>query len=233
MDQFDQQKRPMAPRDEDFVYPAKTNRTGRITGWVQSLTTVSSHPVHSGIERSWLRLLDVLPGVRTFATQQKSFNYKVGNEIRRYTPDTRVTLNNGSTVYVEVKAKEEAASADFIRFWRMMEPAFRERQLRLHVVTDAFVKHKVIDWNVRRLHRHRPLIPTESMAFQLIEKVERDGPATIKELSSHFENRVLARQTIESLILRKRLTINFFVPLDIAVVSIPDHLADPFQESHS
>lgn len=233
MDHPDQQKRPTAPRNEDFIHPVKTNRTERVVGWVQSLTTASSHPVHSGIERSWVRLLDMLPGVKTFTSQQEAIYYSLDGEVRRYTPDTCVVLNNGSKVYVEVKPRDRMMSAGFLRFWQMIEPAFREKGLRLHVVTDALVKHRVVDANIRRLHRQRSLIPDEAMAFRLIEKIGRDGPAMIEQLSSFFADRVLARQTVESLILRKRLSINFFTPLDLAAIFIPDNLADPFQESRA
>lgn len=216
---------------ERFVYPVRINRTGRRIGWFQSVTTGSSHPFHSMNEFNWLHLLDVLPGVKDFKAQAETISIPFDPKPIRYTPDTRVTLTDGSIVHIEVKPLKVVETKEFQVFLDFVQPVFRDMQSELRVVTDAVVKNRIVWDNLREIHRQRHLIPDEGMAFQLWERLDTDGAMPLGDLLRYHRDPVYARQTIFSLILRKRLSVDFAVELDDdALVFIPRSTFNPFSE---
>lgn len=214
---------------ENFIYPVKINRTGRRIGWFQSVTTGSSHPFHSMNEFAWLHLLDALPGVKDFAAQAERVTISSGNVSQRYTPDTRVVLMNGSVIYIEVKPLKVVETDEFKQFLELVQPTFRSMGSELRVVTDGVVKNVVVWENLREIHRQRHLVPDEGVAFQLHERLETAGPMHLGDLLQYHRDDAYIRQTILSLILRKRLSTDFTIPIDDdAVVFIPAPDFNPF-----
>jgi hypothetical protein len=223
--------RARAPSRSEFFFPiGRSNPTERVTGWFQSVSTASSHPFHSEIEHAWMRYADFHPGVQSFSSQQDRFHFIEDGKRRRYTPDSKVVLTDGSIVYVEVKERKTAKSENFRRFFDRMVPAFHDAGFRLEVVTDETVQQETIDANVRWIHAFRS-DPDEKTALQLAVHLERVGSEALGDLAKRFPDPLAAREEIYSLILRKRLAFDILRPLDDdALIYFPDTTIDPFKE---
>lgn len=91
-----------------------------ITGFVQTNKGGDYTGFESSLERDALILLEFNPLVKSYSTQHRKFHYENEGKKRHYTPDIFVTYYDDTSLYIEVKYRE-----DLKKDWITLKPKFK------------------------------------------------------------------------------------------------------------
>jgi len=135
-----------------------------------------------------------------------------------YTPDTGATTIAGNEVFFEVKPVEFVREQKFACKWPFMVQAVEEAGASLILITDDYLLQEPRYSTIRRLQARRSVIPDETIAY-LIDRAFLDADAILLgDLIKVWRDPIAAEHTIESLILRRHLTVDLKKPLDEAAL---------------
>jgi len=198
-----------APHRSQFVYPVRVNRSHkRAIGWHQSLINETSNPFHSELERQAMLWLDLVPSVRSFTSQSKSFSYDFGIRECSSTPDIRAELLSGATWFIEVKPKSFYEDAENVERACAIADAIRATGDEYLIFTDEYLNREPRKANIARLQLYRHIEPDPETNLLIYMQLTRFSASTVGELARLSGDRVLGYQTVMSLVLRRRLSID-------------------------
>jgi len=201
------------------VYNVDVNRSEQIEGIYPSYLTGRTHPAHSDLELQWLELVEVLPDVKGYASQPKTFEFELEGKRRLYTPDTRIDLAGGKTVFTEVKPLEIAERQEMLALWPVLKRAIGATGADFKVVTEEIIRAEPCRENVTFLNLYRTVDIPDPVYFELQALLADTGAATIAELADFVGGE--GRVWIYGLIFHHVLQIDLDAPLtDASLVQL-------------
>lgn len=109
---------------------------------------------HEGmLELDAIYLFEVSPLIAAYAEQPRRYQYLDGDRLRKYTPDFELTLRDGSTVLVEVKAKTSLQYDDIAHKLRCVRAHFERAGEAFVVLDDEQLRAEPRQSNARVLCR--------------------------------------------------------------------------------
>ncbi len=136
------------------------SRRSHITGFRPVGAEAVEH--ESALERDFVTLVSFLDAAAVITSQPLTIEFQDGAQLRRYTPDFRVTWSDGRSELVEVKYRSDLRAQ-----WARLRPAFVAARTeaaasggRLRIATECGIRGPLLD-NARRLLplRGTPLDP--------------------------------------------------------------------------
>lgn len=207
---------PQASKKSNFVHAIHINRHVRKVGDYVSLSTMSTHPYHSGLELDWLRIVDATFSARTMLAQPERFEFVYDGKRYLYTADLLVEFFDGSRIYYEVKNERAADSRKFKDRWQLCTEELGKRGHSLELVRASEIRREPRYSNIRDLQIHRS-VPADPKIVLPLDNLLGDGrKVTLGQLYNFFQDRIYARQVIGGMILRRHFTTDFDIPLSDA-----------------
>lgn len=206
--------RPFGPTHADFVFPVRLNRSPRIQGYFQSLITNSAQPFHSILEKECLQIVDLMPSVRNLKAQPERIRISTTAGDFLFTPDILLDVNGNRSIYLEVKLKDQANSPYYAWRWPLITSHLKRSGAQFRIITEHYLHREPRRSNVRQLQIYRAAEPDPAIAYALEVELAKSGTLLMADAIQAFDNSALAKMSIFSLILRRRLHIPLNMPLD-------------------
>lgn len=177
-----------------------------------------SHPIHheSHLERRFIMTCLACPCVHDVEHQPETVEF-AGGKNSKYTPDFRVTLEDGEQKIVEVKPRKFVAKHQ--EKLAAAEQLFRNREMKFYVITDQEIDKNGLGLRAIHLMSFARLWIAPSQEDDCIQELEQTfgGSASLKQLISKGYPSYL----IWSLVARHRLQIPAGINLtEVETVSI-------------
>jgi hypothetical protein len=140
---------------------------------------------HEGmLELDAIYLFEVSPYIASYAEQPRRYQYLDGDRQRKYTPDFELTLTDGSTVLVEVKARTSLQYEDIAHKLLCVRSHFERSGERFVVLTDEVLRAEPRQTNARMLCRSaRGLRASAAWASSVHQRVKHLFPMSLQDAS--------------------------------------------------
>lgn len=106
------------------------------------------------LERDALYLFEFCPLVADIREQPFKFHYTLAGKVRRYTPDFELTMSDGSFLVIEVKPGRSLAKPEVQEKLSAIYEAMERQGRHFKVLSDAEIRVKALQDNLKRLHCH-------------------------------------------------------------------------------
>ncbi len=106
------------------------------------------------LERDYMYLLEIDPGVKSYNSQPLTISYTMDNKSRRYTPDFLVERTR-KTQIIEVKPSLELDLEENTKRFEYIASNFEAQGWEFVVVTDEMIKVEPLLSNIKLLYRYK------------------------------------------------------------------------------
>jgi hypothetical protein len=159
------------------------------------------------LERDYLYLLELDPGVISYEEQPLQIYYFLEGKKRRYTPDLLIQRKYGKQI-VEVKPMKKAIEPSNITLFRIADEICRREGYEFHVATDAVIRSQPRLNIAKFLYKYArtPLLPQHQIYCH--ELFVRRQEILLGEIIKFFAARAIGQQVVFALIFHGVLSIN-------------------------
>lgn len=161
-----------------------TRRTARVIGLFSSVKMERQVAWESQLEFDHLRLMEVDNAVVAFHAQPEECPYVHQGKPRRYYPDLRVELADGSVRMVEVKYKADADAPENKERFVIIKALYAERGISFEVVTELDIRRQPRLANAKLMLDYRDYDPSESLNLRVAEAFAVRRPVTLGDLEA-------------------------------------------------
>lgn len=160
-----------------------THTGGIVRGKFPSVKAGRMVAFESLLERDALYLCDFSKSITDIREQPFTLTFTDGARVRRYTPDFALTLEDGSTLVLEVKPASKLAQPELARSFKLIHSEMWAASHRFRILTDDVIRHEPRLGNLKMLHRY--LVPP--LPEPILHLLHRSCPnKTLKEWGQHL-----------------------------------------------
>lgn len=142
--------------------------------------------VESALEFDTCFHLEYCKEIVCFEAQPEGFYYHFEGKKLPYTPDFRVSYEDGREAFLEIKPASKIDGDEFRRkFVGKMEVA-KSLGCPLSLVTDNQIRVNPVLYNLKLLHRYTGIVGINAIQAQLLKVVRASGLVSINDLSQRI-----------------------------------------------
>lgn len=194
---------------DEFGHPVRIHRKKQQTlGHYVSTIMQVSLPYHSSLELAGMQWIDLQPCVDAMWAQPRTFDYEMGGEPRRYTPDIGVKLSDGRSFMVEVKPWEHVENEENRRRWHYLAPELKRNGFGLAFLVDRVLQAEPLSDHLRAIQRFKGPVFDQRRIWELQTKLDREDPWTIEEVLPVLAAYDFAEDEFFCLVLNRHLYVN-------------------------
>ncbi|WP_133408063.1 TnsA endonuclease N-terminal domain-containing protein [Parashewanella tropica] len=153
--------------------------------------------------------------VVSYQAQPFPITYFFDGKLRSYTPDFKVTYQNGSVVYIEVKYEADKTRIDNFEQWiEAINQSLISQGSRVIVITELFIRKQPTYENLVNVYSATRLKLDKAFLVKIITAFESKKNLTIAELITQ-DKREYELEQIHRLIFERKL----IAPINIEIIS--------------
>lgn len=162
----------------------------------------------SQLERRACYLFEFSSAIKSFREQPITFTLKIGDKIKKYTPDFELMFTNNQTWYVEVKPFSKLSSLENQQHYQAVSSQLRKENYKFIILTEKELINPILEHNLLILRSYlNEEIPSETI-LDVKKRLQIEPNLTFAQLHQVFDITILL-----GLIAQAVISINFFKPI--------------------
>jgi len=182
--------------------------TGRVVGYYPSTKNNRLVAWESQLEQKACALFEFSPDVVRYREQPISVYFECDGQMRRYTPDFELQLQDGRSLYLEVKPFAKLQGRDIKRRLQQIARFWVLNGRQFGVITDLELYHPALQLNLKLLRAHQRAHISDAVRQRVEHWVGTAGPVTFEQLAELLNSPT----QVYALIVQRALHVDLFTP---------------------
>lgn len=162
----------------------------------------------SQLERRACYLFEFSSAIKSFREQPITFTLKIGDKIKKYTPDFELMFTNNQIWYVEVKPFSKLSSLENQQRYQAASSQLRKIDYKFIVLTEKELINPILEHNLLILRSYLNEDISLNTIFEAKKRLQAESTITLGQLKEIF-----APTISMGLIAQGFISTNFFVPI--------------------
>ena len=196
-----------------------TRRGRRFRGYFPSVKMRRTVHWESLLEKDALLLLELSPGVVAYQEQPEFIQYFDGQQLRKYIPDLKIILHDGTVRHLEIKPAEQLARPSIQEKYEAIAKHYQSIELPYRIITENEIRREPLFSNLKLLaYAHAHPWHEQPTDFDLHTVFQGQSELPFSVLQEHW-----SLGDVYRLIVSGQLSCNLELPLDgLSRVSLPE-----------